>query len=172
MKNNSLNKLSVFSLGLLLSMNFIMAKAWTHSKSVNLDRLKKNIDFHRLSYIKAVLSYLELKEMQEAANFLEQHRIFLNDIFMDENARFALSQSFHALTQCIVRVNKFNIDSLHMDTGTLIDVGILELKGRVVATCSHCALVSHEESSQIKKCDVPNFLKLKHLKNETIVISD
>jgi hypothetical protein len=59
-----------------------------------------------------------------------------------------------------------------MDTGTLIDVGIMELKGRVVETCSHCALVSHEESSQLKWCDVPNFLKLKHLKNKTIVISD
>jgi hypothetical protein len=59
-----------------------------------------------------------------------------------------------------------------MDTGTLIDVGILELKRRFVATCSHCALVSHEELSQWKWCNVSNFLKLKHLKNETIVISD
>jgi hypothetical protein len=94
MKNNSINKLSIFSLGLLLSMNFIMAKDSMHPKPVNLDKFKKNIDFQRSSYIKAELFYLELKEMQEAAIFLEQHRIFLNDIFMDENARFALSQSF------------------------------------------------------------------------------
>jgi hypothetical protein len=89
--------------------------------------------------------------MQEAVNFLEQHRNFPNEIFMDENARFASSQSFHALTQCIVRVNKFNIDSLHMDTRTLIDVGILKLKGRIIAICSHCALFCHEESSQWKE---------------------
>jgi hypothetical protein len=91
MKNNSLNKLSVFSLSLLLSMNFIMVTDSMHPKPVNLDKFKKNIDFQRSGYIKARLSHLELKEMQEAANFLEQHRIFPKEIFTNENARFALS---------------------------------------------------------------------------------
>jgi hypothetical protein len=59
-----------------------------------------------------------------------------------------------------------------MNTGSLIDIGIPKLKGRVIVTCSHCALFSPEESSQWKGQDVSNFLKLKHLKNETIVISD
>jgi hypothetical protein len=122
-----------------------------YPKPVNLDKFNKNIDFQRSDYIKARLSDLEIKEMQEAANFLEQHRIFSNEIFMDVNASFALSQSFHALTQCIVRVNKFNIDSLHMDRRTLIDVGILELKRRVVAICSHRVLFSYEKSSQWKE---------------------
>jgi hypothetical protein len=38
-----------------------------------------------------------------------------------------------------------------MDTGTLIDADILELKGRVNATYSCCALFSHEKSSQLKE---------------------
>jgi hypothetical protein len=40
-----------------------------HPKPVNLDKFKKNIDFQRSDYIKAGLSDLESKEMQEAANF-------------------------------------------------------------------------------------------------------
>jgi hypothetical protein len=87
MKNNSLNKLSVFSLGLLLSTNFIMITDSTHPKPVNLDKFKKNIDFQRSGYIKGWLSHLELKEMQEVSNILEQHRIFATEIFTSENAR-------------------------------------------------------------------------------------
>jgi hypothetical protein len=45
MKNNSLNKLSVLSLGLLLITNLIMATTWIHPKPVNLNEFKKNIDF-------------------------------------------------------------------------------------------------------------------------------
>jgi hypothetical protein len=67
---------------------------------------------------------------------------------VNEDNHFALSQSFRALTQCIIRVNKYNIDSLQIDTVILIDVGIPELNGKVIATCSHCALFSPEESSQ------------------------
>jgi hypothetical protein len=71
MKMNSLNKLMVLSLCFLLSMDLSMAMAMasTHPKPVNLDKFKKNIDFQRSSYIKAGLSYLELKKCKKLPIF-------------------------------------------------------------------------------------------------------
>jgi hypothetical protein len=71
MKKNSLNKLKMLSLNLLLSTSFSVDMASMNPASVNSDDLEMNIDFWQSDYKELSLN-LYLEERQKFTDFLKQ----------------------------------------------------------------------------------------------------
>jgi hypothetical protein len=71
MKKNSLNKLKVLSLHLVLSLSFSVGMTSVNIASVNSDELEMNIDFWQSDYKESYLN-LDLEERQKSTEFLKQ----------------------------------------------------------------------------------------------------
>ncbi|MDR2806760.1 MAG: hypothetical protein LBB11_01215 [Puniceicoccales bacterium] len=90
------------------------------------------------------------EEKKEAKSFLRLKGIIVEDRYKQSDIDRAWGNSLIAVTRSVVRINKINakVDdnskckptNISAGTGTLINVGILNLCGRVVVTCGHCVL--------------------------------
>jgi hypothetical protein len=93
------------------------------------------------------------RDLTDALNLLKSREITVGDIYTEADIDLAWHGEFKPITQNVVRVNAVDIENglklPSIGTGTLIDIGIPDLAGKVVITCAHCASIDPWASQTI-----------------------
>ncbi|MDR3317263.1 MAG: hypothetical protein LBS71_00450 [Puniceicoccales bacterium] len=133
-------KLKIISLSLLCG---ITSNAFLFGAAAD-DHIEK---LREISEALVAIADIPQCDDSDCGAWLQAREIFVEDIFKPEDVTRAWSSSFQDFTKNVVRINMIKKqDELcfpYIGTGTLIDVGISDLKGRVVLTCQHCSGIEH-----------------------------
>jgi hypothetical protein len=142
MLKNKLHKLRILGISLLLSMGYNTVRATASSDEAALKAEAVEIDDNLRKWQAAGTSS---EEKAVARKFLGKKGIFVEDLYRQEDIDRAWEDDLKEVTQSVVRVNQecfenYSTMDIGTGTGTLIDVGLPELQGRVVLTCAHVAV--------------------------------
>jgi hypothetical protein len=146
MPQNRLTKIRI--LGLLLGIGYNVAIA-TDSPDKDTVRREMRQIVNAFEVLKSKRSSEEHRK--QAKEFLHSKDIIPEALYAQKDVERAWNGSWASFAQNVVFVNKdvYNQDSgqfqLSSGTGTLIDVGIPELRGRVIVTCAHVVLPNFKD---------------------------
>ncbi|MDR0740106.1 MAG: hypothetical protein LBF34_00115 [Puniceicoccales bacterium] len=113
----------------------------------------------------------DTKKLIEALDLLKKDAITVGDIFTEADVDLAWDASYAPLTKNVVRINMLDIENglllPYIGTGTLVDVGVSELRGRVIITCQHCSSINIDpnvENIEFTNIETTKTMKAKHSK--------
>jgi hypothetical protein len=91
----------------------------------------------------------------------------VGDIFTEEDVDLAWNELYAPLTKNVVRINMLDIENglslPYIGTGTLVDVGIPELIGKVIITCQHCSSIFNDPN--VENIKITGTVTAKHSKH-------
>jgi hypothetical protein len=142
MLRNRLTKMRI--LGLLLAMGYNAAMATDTTDALDEEALQLAVE--RVANAFEVLKNGPEEQRAEAKELLHSEGIIPEAFYAQEDIERAWNDEWVSFAQNVVIVNQTVHDAVSglsrqpAGTGTLIDVGIPGLEGRVVVTCSHVVL--------------------------------
>ncbi|MDR1434848.1 MAG: hypothetical protein LBI77_00375 [Puniceicoccales bacterium] len=131
-------------LGLIFLGSYGAAKA---SEFSNGETLQKG--GHIIQALEKLREDISKEEKEEAKKFLHSKGIIPEALYTKKDIDRAWSEDWLRVTQSVVPLHAMGMNRIEMDgtkvclwgtTGTLVDVGIPGLEGRVVLCCAHAAL--------------------------------